>query len=237
MRTIDTSKLKLNAASMVLDLGCGSGRHAHAVSHDFGNHTIGVDIQNDSLEQGKTGWEDFTKDTEIPGRVSFVKGSIYDLPFPDRSADAVICSEVMEHLIDYPEAIREFFRVLKPGGILAVSVPRFFPEQVCWWLDDNYHREEGGHIRIFDRYSLQKEIEHHTFEYISKHHAHGLHSPFWWLKCLIGVDKADKKILVKAAHSVLVSAITHKGIAFHIDKWLAPLMGKSVVMYFRKPIH
>ena len=47
---------------------------------------------------------------------AFVSGDAYRLPFPDKAFDAVICSEVLEHLIEYEQALGEIARVLKPGG-------------------------------------------------------------------------------------------------------------------------
>ena len=39
--------------------------------------------------------------------------------------------------------------MLRPGGTIAVTVPRWLPEMVCWKLSDEYHDVEGGHIRIY----------------------------------------------------------------------------------------
>src|SRR3712207_8881866 len=51
---------------------------------------------------------------------------------PDASVDRVIASEVLEHIPDDARAMAEIARVLKPGGTVAVTVPRFGPERVCW---------------------------------------------------------------------------------------------------------
>ena len=67
----------------------------------------------------------------------------------DNIYDAVICSEVLEHLESLDDAVSEIVRVLKPGGVLAVSVPRFIPELICWKLSSEYSKTPGGHVRIF----------------------------------------------------------------------------------------
>ena len=53
-----------------------------------------------------------------------------------------------------PAAIAEAVRVLRPAGTLAVTVPRWWPERVCWALSDAYHQVEGGHVRIYQRRQL-----------------------------------------------------------------------------------
>lgn len=78
-----------------------------------------------------------------------MEGDALGLPFPDASFDVVIVSEVMEHIPDDEGVLAEMARVLKPGGRIAVTVPRYGPEKVCWALSDAYHEIEGGHIRIY----------------------------------------------------------------------------------------
>ena len=81
-------------------------------------------------------------------------GDAYRLPFPDGAFDVVVISEVLEHIPDDRDAIAELDRVLRPGGTLAVTVPRWWPERICWALSDAYHQVEGGHIRIYRRRQL-----------------------------------------------------------------------------------
>jgi SAM-dependent methyltransferase len=54
-------------------------------------------------------------------------GDAHHLPFPDASVDAVVCTEVFEHLVDPPAAAREIVRVLKPGGRLVLTTRFCFP--------------------------------------------------------------------------------------------------------------
>ena len=48
--------------------------------------------------------------------------------------------------------------MLKPGGGLAVTVPRWLPEKMCWMLSDEYHANEGGHIRIYQADALRDKV-------------------------------------------------------------------------------
>ena len=91
-------------------------------------------------------------------RVGTVQGDGLRLPFDDATFDRVICSEVLEHLPDDRAAMRELARVLRPGGTMAVTVPRYGPELVNWALSDEYHAVKGGHIRIYRRRQLLERL-------------------------------------------------------------------------------
>ena len=75
-------------------------------------------------------------------------------PFADGSFDRVIASEVLEHIPDDETAMAELARVLRPGGSMAVTVPRCGPEFVNWALSDEYHNVPGGHVRIYRQSQL-----------------------------------------------------------------------------------
>jgi len=125
-------------------------------------------------------------------------------------------------------------RVLAPGGILAVSVPRAWPERICWWLSRAYHEVEGGHIRIFRATKLREDIERLGFTRFFQHGAHALHVPYWWLRCLFwnrGADFAP----VRWYHRLLVwDLMCRPRLTRLLDTLLNPLLGKSVVFYFSK---
>ncbi len=172
------------------------------------------------------------------GTAVTVNGDGTRLPFGDDTFDRIICSEVLEHIPDVAAAAAELFRVLKPGGILAATVPTWFPEQVCWAINDEYHAPfvEGGHIRIFTEPRLRALLRGAGFKPGPSHHAHALHSPYWWLKCAVGPTNNDNP-LVKAYHSLLVWDIAK---APKLTRWtekvLNPVLGKSLVVYSRKPV-
>jgi len=132
-------------------------------------------------------------------------------------------------------AIDELVRVLKPGGALAVTVPRWLPERICWLLSDEYHANEGGHIRIYRADELHAKIAARGLVFEHRHHAHALHSPFWWLKCAVGVEKPNHPV-VAAYHKLLVwDMMSAPWQTRRAEELLNPLIGKSVALYFRKP--
>jgi hypothetical protein len=122
--------------------------------------------------------------------------------------------------------------VLKPGGQFAVSVPRYGPEWVCWQLSDAYHEVPGGHVRIFRRGELKASVEASDMYCYGSHWAHGLHSPYWWLRCLFW-SRGEDVWPVRLYHRLLVWDLMQKPLVTRaLEKLMNPLWGKSTVMYF-----
>ena len=119
------------------------------------------------------------------------------LPFADNAFDCVICCELLEHLAADRQAVIEVVRVLRPGGQMVISVPRAGPERLNWMLSRAYHEVEGGHVRIYRRRPLVDLLESCELRLLGSHHAHGMHSPYWWLRCLVGVDRADQRLVAR----------------------------------------
>jgi SAM-dependent methyltransferase len=172
---------------------------------------------------------------EKAGVGTAVVGDALSLPFPSGSFDRIIAAEVLEHIHDDRGAIRELGRVLRPGGTMAVTVPRWWPELVNWALSDEYHNVPGGHIRIYRLSVLKERLQAGGLEVYGGHYAHALHSPYWWLRALVGVSN-DEHPLVRSYHRLLVWDITaHSFVTRWPEALLNPVMGKSVVVYVRKP--
>lgn len=236
METIDLAHLPIRAGDRVLDLGCGEGRHTIAAWLQREAHCVGVDLSPRDVSRASDKADPFRP--EFPASatrsIGFGVADGLRLPFADHSFDVVICSEVLEHIGPYREVLDEIRRVLKPGGAFAASVPRYWPERLCWWLSDAYHANEGGHIRIFRSAELEHDIESRGFRRYHRHGAHALHAPFWWLKCLLW-ERQERSRLVAAYHRLLVWDLMRRPwITRSLERLLNPVLGKSVVMYFRK---
>ena len=151
MQTIRFNNLELEEGSSVLDMGCGEGRHTIGLFIEKKINAFGFDLSIDDLNIARSRLRDFPSVKEDKAACLFGVSNINKLPFAEGAYDSVICSEVLEHVDSPEESIRELVRVLKPGGILALSVPRFLPEWICWRLSEGYQNMPGGHVRIFKK--------------------------------------------------------------------------------------
>ena len=238
MLTVKLEELCLEAGSRVLDLGCGEGRHFHALSLKPGVRVVGLDLGLPEVINTRRGMEELLSGVapeQAPLQPPAVLvGDACTLPFGDNSFDAVICSEVLEHIPDYEAVLGEVRRILKPGGRLAVSVPRYLPERICWALSDEYHANEGGHIRIFNANALCDRVESFGMSVFNSHWAHALHSPYWWLQCALW-DRRENSWLVQNYRRLLEwDIVSRPRITRVIENLLNPFIGKSVVFYFEK---
>ena len=234
MLTADYARLGLQSGERVLDMGAGGGRHAFEVERR-GAFAVALDI--DLLELKDVAASGPSGPTSGVSAPSCVNGSALELPFDDGSFDRIIASEVLEHIGDDRGALRELARVLRPGGTIAMTVPRWLPELVCWALADEYHAPAvpGGHVRIYREGVLADRVRSAGLDVYDRHHAHGLHTPYWWLKCAVGVSDAEHP-MVKRYHDVLVTQMTTNPLPLRLaERVLQPALGKSLVLYGRKP--
>lgn len=238
MLTVDYAKLGLRPGDRLLDLGCGFGRHAYQAAR-LGAQVVAFDAGADEVRQVLDTFGAMVDAGEldaVASRVGSVQGDALQLPFSDGSFDRVIASEILEHIPADETAMAELTRVLRPGGSMAVTVPRCGPEFINWALSDEYHNVPGGHIRIYRHTELTRRLEAAGLTEVGSHHAHGLHAPYWWLRCLVGPSKDDHPA-VAAYHRLLAwDIVKAPKLTRYADRVLNPLMGKSLVVYLHKPV-
>jgi SAM-dependent methyltransferase len=238
MLTVRYGWLGLQPDDLVLDLGAGFGRHAFGAAR-LGARVVACDLAATELASIRATFAAMAEAGEVKEHqlVGAVQGDATCLPFGDATFDRVIASEVLEHIPDDQAAFAELARVLRPGGTLAVTVPAWLPEKVCWWLSDDYHAPAavGGHVRIYREWELRAGLRESGLRPGAAHHAHALHSPYWWLRCAVGpADETNRLVATyrKVLEWDIVSAPRSTRFA---ERALNPVLGKSLVVYARKP--
>jgi SAM-dependent methyltransferase len=238
MLTVRYNSLGLQPGELLLDLGCGFGRHAYEAARR-GARVVAFDHADDELKEVRNTFGAMVEDGQVGAEslAGAVQGDATQLPFADATFHRIIASEVLEHIADDVVAVGELSRVLRPDGMLAVTVPAWLPERICWALAEDYHAPTvpGGHVRIYKEAGLRRTLRDAGLRPGFAHHAHALHSPYWWLRCAVG-PQDDGHPLVRAYRKVLewdiVSAPPLTRLA---DRALNPVLGKSLVVYARKP--
>jgi SAM-dependent methyltransferase len=238
MLTISFDRLGDLSDADVLDVGAGFGRHAFEVARR-GGRVVALDYADDEVVQTRATIAAMIESGEItPDHFRGVlRGDATRLPFDDACFDVVVTSEVLEHIQDDVSAIAEMVRVLKPGGLFAATVPSWFPEMVNWRLSSDYHAPAapGGHVRIYSAAELSAKLRAAGLELTGRHRAHALHSPYWWLRCAVGPDNDDHRLVKRYRRLLEWEIIKQPRSARLVEAALAPVLGKSIVFYATKP--
>lgn len=238
MLTIRFDVLGLRPGDLVLDVGAGFGRHAFEVTRRAAR-IVALDYALDEVVRTRATVGAMIAEGEIPPDRfgGALRGDATRLPFRDGTFDAVITSEVLEHVQDDVAALAEMVRVLRPGGAFAATVPAWMPETINWKLSDEYHapKSPGGHVRIYTATELRAKLDAAGLDVTARHRAHALHSPYWWLKCAVGPADEDHP-MVRSYRRFLEWDIVKQPRSTRIaERVLAPVLGKSTVFYARKP--
>jgi ubiquinone/menaquinone biosynthesis C-methylase UbiE len=230
--TVDFKKLRPESGDLILDAGCGEGRHTFALNK-AGCKVFGLDFDYLSLGKAQYVLREMKNHGETDRPSLFVQGDNLQLPFRDATFDKIICAEVMEHISDDRAVVAEFLRVLKPGGLMAVTVPTPFTEHVYGKLSMRYFRTPGGHIRIYRPKQLFELLTSAGLSIYALSFAHAFHSLYWVLRCLSGLDREDAripKLYHKFLHQVVLDSRLMKW-----EKSCNHLFPKSMVVYTQKP--
>jgi SAM-dependent methyltransferase len=229
--TVDLERLEIEPGQLLLDAGCGEGRHCFGAL-TRGARVVGLDLDFESMRGP-------SKRLRRTGRESghlaeMAQGDAFRLPFADRTFDRIICSEVMEHVHDYRGALRELARVAKPGARIAVTIPTATSEHLYLRLGDEYFESPGGHIRIFKPRDLAEGMAAAGFDSVGCGFAHGFHTPYWVLRSVMHLPDADESRLVRIYRDFLIRATASKSIA-RLERALNFVCPKSVIVYGYKP--
>ena len=233
MLTIDFDRLALAPGMTVLDAGCGEGRHALELRRR-GCRAVAIDLSRRDLNRARYLLASLAQGTRPPVSAALVaRADTQRLPFPDGAFDRVLCSEVLEHVAHPGRAARELARVLRPGGVLAVSVPTPFTEWAFRFASDDYFNTPGGHVRIFTARRLARLGSRAGLAVSGLHFEHSFHSVYWWVRGVFGLhDEAHPAI--RHFRRALTYTLFSRTLA-RAERWLNWVIPKAMVMYFDKP--
>lgn len=128
--------LEADPESRILEVGCGGGAFL-AFLEERGHRAVGVDILEEAVRMA----------SQAAPSSLVTRADALELPFEDSSFDRVLSHHLVEHLEDLSAALREWRRVLKPGGKLVICTPnRRYPSPRIF--------EDPGHVQVYDREEL-----------------------------------------------------------------------------------
>lgn len=179
---------KLQESGDLLDTGCGDGEYTSAIKdiHFYDNlrdvdmasfNCYGIDISSSFIERAKQ--KDPNGDYEV--------ASLEKIPFKDNQFDIVLCSETLEHVLDYPKALSEVCRVSKKYIIISVPIEKTHPLVRLGlkllgkkdMIPSEVHEDaqefdniKGGHLREFSSRQLDKDITSRGFKIIKRKKIH-----------------------------------------------------------------
>ena len=229
--TVDLERLDVRAGDLVLDAGCGEGRHCFGCL-ERGARVVGLDLDFDSLRLAARRLRGRAEELKSVGEMN--QGNAFALPYANNTFDRIICSEVMEHVHDYVGAVRELARVTRPGGRLAITIPTATSEHLYLRLGDDYFESPGGHIRIFKPRRLAEGLAKVGLSTVGVGFAHGFHTPYWVLRSIMNLPSADDSALVRIYRKFLIQ-ITGSPAMDRIEKQvLNRICPKSLILYAEK---
>lgn len=154
----------VNIQGSVLEVGCGAGGMTKAIKYYRPDlDVMGIDISKKAINQAR-------KDSS---GVKFLKGNAYKLPFKDKSLDAVLMFDLLEHLEDPKRSLNEIRRVLKPSGVFSAFVPiegSIF--SISGLIDRIFgfpaKEKYAGHIQQFTSTDLLRLLEQSKLKFLKK---------------------------------------------------------------------
>ncbi|UCB42782.1 MAG: class I SAM-dependent methyltransferase [Dehalococcoidales bacterium] len=234
MLTVDYDLLAINKGERVLDVGCGEGRHTTQACKETECTVCAMDIDPENVIKTSYMLDLMEQAGESRASWGVFRGDALRLPFKDTHFDKVICSEVLEHVPDDNQAVRELTRVLKDDGTLAISVPTYFSEAIYWKISPDYRRQPGGHVRKYRLREVVSLLQQNGLHVFTTRRKHGLHFFYWLLRCLFGINRQQARIPALYHRFLVWDIMTRTRPIRLLENLLNPIIAKSVVLYAHK---
>jgi SAM-dependent methyltransferase len=168
----------------VIDVGCGEGENAGFYAR-FAARTIAVDIDPKKIAAAE---ERLRSVGATNYRTIISDGN--PLPIESATADKIVCTEVLEHVPDTAQFMRELVRIGKPEALYLISVPDALSEQVLKRVSPPICFQEPNHIRVIGRDEFERMVTDAGLR-VDKHAFYGFYWAIWhalvW-KCNIDFD-------------------------------------------------
>ncbi len=219
----------------MLDVGCGEGRHTSEACH-WPCRAVGVDLSMDDLRKAQSLLRYQIAAQEIVGRPDLVAVDAQNLPFCDDVFDKIVCTEVLEHIPDDKAGIRELVRVLKPGGLIAISVPNYWPEIVFWSISWGYWHSLGGHIRFYRPGEMAAALTDNGLDIYAQRLRHTVQTVYWFFRCAFGI-RNENFVFTKSLQKLMQWQYRRRlRLLESLEALANPVLGKDLVFYARKPL-
>ena len=134
-------KFILSSSDVILDAGCGYGLRSIDISEKIGSQIVSVDLSLSCLKS--------LNSKKDKNNIDIIQADVQSLPLQDKLFDKVISGDVLEHVPNVSDTLKEFYRMLKKKGMVFLLVPSSVSEKLFLKLD-NKHAQSIGHIRTFE---------------------------------------------------------------------------------------
>lgn len=168
--------LELKKGDSVVDLGCGDGFYLYLLSRlPMKLKLIGFDHDKVVLENAR---KNLLLHNTDPNNIKLIKGDLIRISFKRNTFIKAILTEVLEHVEDDKKTLTEVYRILKPNGVLVLTVPNYnFPflwDPINWVLQNLFGAHIGGigffagiwagHKRLYKKAELETLIKNAGFK-------------------------------------------------------------------------
>ena len=154
------SFLDMGKDDVFLDVGCASGRQVFLAAL-YCQRAVGIDIASGFVEVARS----FAAGRGIKN-VEFYAAPAESLPFNDHTFSKVLCAETLEHVLEPRGVLREIRRVLRPGGLLTITVPNKNGQATLWGRTKRFlSRRRFEPMREFSLSEIERHGDAHLREY------------------------------------------------------------------------